>query len=806
MTPPFPGAGGLIAPLDLARFALAYLAVAILPGYALATLARPRLPRLERLALTIPCAYSLVALCGLGTLAARLPFGVAPYAAVAFPVLLAALYRGRRRRATPEGVDDFSLTHPRPGAATPGSAGVPPVPARPSVGTYDERRRRGPAGGADLSPSDAGTGGMPALPGFMRGSDNPSSRPARDYWWVAPIAVAAAQVVICLVVYAGDTVPVGFDVVSHVAWTDAIARGRLFPLALLSSHAGDANGGFYPPVFHALAALTLGLAPMDTYRAVFYSVVAAAAFLPLALFCYVRAALDRPDAGLHAGRVAALAVVTALAFDAAPLATQQIGLYPFLASLLFVPALAVALRDGLVRGERGAAALAALLGAGLFYTHPTEFVSVALVGLALLGGRRALTPQRRPALKSAWQGPDLKRPTSDRGRADPSGSVACHGPSGPGSVRKQVARAAAYGIAIGGVWLVAAGPALVAVRHTMVRGARTEIHDRHDFAPPAQPRLGTVLNSYVQSIYGHNLSYLLLAATAAGIIWLLWRRRLRGLVAVLVIALAVFVDSTSYNLLRPLYVLSFPWALLQRLVPTHYWLVPPLAAIGLDRAAAFVARLSRRRSRPRPRGALFAALCVAPLALFGLVVPGMISAARAVAYDRALRTVAPADLGAAAWLRRHAPIGTTIVNDGDLDPQHVILYDAPIDAGRWLPLLGAPRPLFGHGGDGPGAAADRLYLLAHAADDPLPPRAASFVDRYYVRYVYYGAAVRPDATRHLSLPRLLADPRLTLEYASAPTCRGDSARRSIACGQPGAYVFIFKTAATVADRSVRGHA
>ena len=746
------GADCLIAPLDLARFALAYLAVAILPGYALATLARPRLPRPERLALAIPCAYTLVALCGLGTLAVRLPFGLPTYAAVAAPVTLAALYRGGRRR------------------------------------------------------------GAPVLPDLARSSDDALSRPAcvaRDYWWVVPIGVAAAQVATCLLVYAGDTVPVGFDVVSHVAWTDTVARTRLFPIALLSNHAGDANGGFYPPVFHALTALTLGLAPMATYRAVFYSVVAAAAFLPLALFSYVRAALDRADTGLHAPRVAALAALTALAFDGAPLATQQIGLYPFLASLLFVPALAVALRDGLVRGERGAAALAAPLGAGLFYTHPTEFVSVALAGLALLGGRRALTPPYRPAAPRAWQGPDpeqgpdLEKPRPDLRRAGPSGSVSCPLLSRPDFVHNRGARAAGYGIAIAAAWLVAAGPALVAVRHTMVRGAQAEIRARHDFAPPAQPRLGPVLGSYVQWLYGHNLSYLLLAATAGAAAWLLWRRRLRGLVAVLVVTFAVFVDSNSYNLLRPLYVLSFPWALLQRLVPTHYWIVPPLAAVGLDRAAAAVGRLTRRR----PRGVLFMALCVAPVALFGLVVPYAVSAARARVYARALHTVAPADLAAAAWLARHAPAGAVALNDGDLEPSHVILYDAPIDAGRWLPLLGAPRPLFGHGGDGPGAAADRLYLLAHVADDPLPPRAAAFADRYHVRYVYYGAAIRPDAARHLGLPRLLADPRLRLVYASAPACRGDSPPRPAACGLPGAYVFTFETAAaTVADRRVRRHA
>jgi hypothetical protein len=51
-----------MTPLDVTRFALAYVALAIVPGYALATLLRPRAPRGERLAFAIPCAYTLVAL------------------------------------------------------------------------------------------------------------------------------------------------------------------------------------------------------------------------------------------------------------------------------------------------------------------------------------------------------------------------------------------------------------------------------------------------------------------------------------------------------------------------------------------------------------------------------------------------------------------------------------------------------------------------------------------------------------------------------------------------------------------------
>src|SRR5581483_6752959 len=93
--------------------------------------------------------------------------------------------------------------------------------------------------------------------------------------------------------------------------------------------------------------------------------------------------------------------------------------------------------------------------------------------------------------------------------------------------------------------------------------------------------------------------------------------------------------------------------------------------------------------------------------------------------------------------------------------------DVPSDAGLWIPIAGGPQPLFWSSARGPGDLQDRLYVLRHIADDPLPWRAVRFVDRYDVRYVFYGSGLRSNATRHLNLAKLLADPRLHLLYSSA---------------------------------------
>jgi hypothetical protein len=425
-----------------------------------------------------------------------------------------------------------------------------------------------------------------------------------------------------------------------------------------------------------------------------------------------------------------------VAFAPLPFFVLTEGFYPFILSLLFVPALALALRDGLGRGDRRAVALAALLGVGLFYTHPTEFVTVALLALAVVPG----------LLRDAgsW------------------------------------IRAGAVGAIVAAVWGLAAIPAVGPVHRTMVGGAQVEIHASHAFTPASHVDIGAVLGGYVYWVYGLNVSYVLLAAVILGALWCLARRRLLGLVVVQAILFAVFVDANSYNVLQRFYALAYPWPLWERLIATHYWFALPLAAIGLD------ASLRCARRFLRTKQAAFSAIIAAPFVVIGLLVPLDVAGAHTAAYADARRVVAPADLGVLTWLARHTHASSVVVNDEDASST---FFDVPIDAGLWMPALGGPQPLFWRGGAGPGDLDDRLYLLRHIADVPLPPRAARFIRRYQVRYVFYGAGVRPGATRHLNLTRLLADARLRLVYSSVAACRQGARTGMGDCPSTGSYVF-----------------
>src|SRR5205085_2392399 len=109
-----------------------------------------------------------------------------------------------------------------------------------------------------------------------------------------------------------------------------------------------------------------------------------------------------------------------------------------------------------------------------------------------------------------------------------------------------------------------------------------------------------------------------------------------------------------------------------RLTATHYWFTLPLAAIGIDAVA-------RSIWRPLPRkGIALVALIASPAVVFGLLPPVAVITARAAAYADLRAVAAPADLGALAWLARHATPGSVAVDDGDTD--HGGIYDIPSDA------------------------------------------------------------------------------------------------------------------------------
>jgi len=535
------------------------------------------------------------------------------------------------------------------------------------------------------------------------------TRPASLLWLVAP-AVAIVEGVVVVMAYASNTIPDAFDVLSHAVWTDYIAQSHNFTFRLLSTPPG--HGAFYPPGFHALCALIVDVTGVAAYRVIVYVALTCAVMLPFVLLAYLRATLGKKP------RVVALAVALSLAFEPLPIYTVASGLYPFTLSYVYVGALVLLMIDAVGKGERASLALAVLLGIGLFYTHPTEFVSVALLA----------TPAVLSSLgtKDAW------------------------------------IRSGARAIVLGLAWIVVGAPALVAIRTTIVAGAFAEIQTRHHFTAPPRIDIGTVVGQYLYQIYGRNLSYLLFGAVVVGVGWCVWRRRHIGLVVVQAMMALVFLDVLSFNILKPFYAISFPWALPERLGPLHYWVVPVLAALGVRAALRGSQRLGLSLNRPR---ILFLGLS---FGIFGAVFPLSVATLRVTAMTAARHTFGAGDLGALAWLHEH-DYGQIVLNDEDTVSRPG-LFDGTIDAGRWMPALAGVTPWFGPDSGSSPTLNAHIKLLKMVGGLTLSQVARDALQKANIGYVYYGADVPPWSHRHLNLERLFHASYARPVYESAPGC------------------------------------
>ncbi len=278
-----------------------------------------------------------------------------------------------------------------------------------------------------------------------------------ERWEIVPIGVGMTFVAVLLATNLQEVVPTGWDVSQHVGWINLIIKARVFPLRLLGPTIDSSGGAFYPPTFHVVSALLSEVISVPTYRIAFYSIVSVIAALPFGLFSYVKGLTSSP-------RLGALASLSSLAFLGLPFTALIGGLYPLTVSLLIAPMLALTLFNAVTKGERGAVILSALLGVGLFYTHPTEFLTTALLDVALF-----LSCPVRPLL---------------------------------------VKRGAAYLALIMVVWGVAAWPALVGVARTITGGASTEINAKSLFARPASVNASASALDYVRRAFLENSSYI----------------------------------------------------------------------------------------------------------------------------------------------------------------------------------------------------------------------------------------------------------------------------------------------------------
>ena len=199
----------------------------------------------------------------------------------------------------------------------------------------------------------------------------------------------------------------------------------------------------------------------------------------------------------------------------------------------------------------------------------------------------------------------------------------------------------------------------------------------HEVAPPlpgAVPTLGSRADftDVVISFYRVTLADPVLGlAFAVGVITVVVTGQLRGILAAHMIIVAILIDRDVTHVLGTLWLRTSVWSESDRLITLQYFVVPPIAAVGL------VTGWERTRTAEQVPASARRALTVVGAALVGVILAmGMESdASRYTAFIADHGVVTTADVTVLSRMDVHLPPGT------------FVLTNDSADAGKWIDTL-----------------------------------------------------------------------------------------------------------------------
>lgn len=258
---------------------------------------------------------------------------------------------------------------------------------------------------------------------------------------------------------------------------------------------------------------------------------------------------------------------------------------------------------------------------------------------------------------------------------------------------------------------------------------------------------------------GRALAHGLLPLAILGLVWIVARRRWRGLVLPLWAGLIWLAANPFLVGLNGAGIVSSFTVVL-----AAYLALGPLAGAGLAAIFDGLDWLAARVAWP-PLGR--ALLPIELLAAAGIAAWGLGYQARIVAPS--FQLCAPGDLAAAAWVREHVPAGTKVFVNSF--PAYAGALYAGSDGGWWLPLLSGRRTNLDPMSYGFEAAEDPAYMQAvidrnrAVLDHPVDsPAAVAALRAGGYGYLYDGPAANP-APEYLDPARLSESPLYERVYS-----------------------------------------
>jgi hypothetical protein len=450
---------------------------------------------------------------------------------------------------------------------------------------------------------------------------------------------------------------------------------------------------FYPYGFHSFAALLMYLIPMPIYKIPFYALISLTAILPAALYFLVTTVYEDK-------KIAAFTAITSITIHMFPYLPYRWGSWGVIAGFIFVPIVVSVAYRAFKENDLKLTVLTGLLFGGLYYVHTSELLTTAII----------LTVLVLPLiLKMNWR-----------------------------QFFKIVFPIAIIGIIFMGSTL----PALVSY---IVRS-----YDNIHFFDTVVT-VPFALDRFIGLIFEQNNNYLALLLFLSGIVYCLYKRKYYEFLIIHLIFLAIYVDSSSTLMLKPLFNATYPWGSFDRLLYIQSFFVPFFCGVGL---ATIWSHISRIRST---RKAITLMLVVTLLLSIGYSVPVAITKNNLQMLTDSYAPVNHDDLRAIQWIENNVP------------QDAVILNDFRNDAGIWIPPLTNRKVLIPHLPFNYHGYLDRLYLLEHVHEVPDNENATKLMSRFNISYVFYGSKLVSNNRHILDLPGLENNPDFKLRYKSNQT-------------------------------------
>jgi hypothetical protein len=280
------------------------------------------------------------------------------------------------------------------------------------------------------------------------------------------------------------------------------------------------------------------------------------------------------------------------------------------------------------------------------------------------------------------------------------------------------------------------------------------VSERSDFRDTSLVPLDFVLgqlvtlHAYVPSPQGWLTVLTLLGAGV-----LVWRHRPAWVAGTAIVFFLVVAAAVSDSGLVG--ALTFAWYRQpERIAYYLVYFVPVLGGVALAAACTAVAIAAARL----PRARVWALPGAAVVALAVVALAGGSNAAKVnrdlvtTAYTQ-YAPVGPAEVAAFDWLGDHA------------SDRGLVLTDANTDGSVWMYAFSGANPLFAAypQRDSPfrdRSVRDRDYVREHITDLGRDPKLARLLDRYGIRYVYYGDRTFQGADHQIDFAALRSNPRL----------------------------------------------